>query len=65
VSGEGVGAGNLGGKASVSLSRVAPFTLMSSLFVVKPPGKPGERDLGMVGWVGVIGEGSNPDLIGV
>jgi hypothetical protein len=50
---------------ALSLRRIVPFTLVSSLFVVEFPGKPGERGLGTPERVGVVGEGSNPDLIGV
>lgn len=60
-----MGPSDFGGKVSASLSRVAPFTLVSGLFVFEPPAKPGEKDLGIPARVGVVGVSSNPDLIGV
>jgi len=60
-----MGLNELGGEISTLPSRVAPFALVSGLFAVEPPGKPGGKDLGMPAGVGVVREGSNPDLIGV
>lgn len=55
----------MSGGVSASLSRVAPFTPVSGLFVFGPPEKPGEKDLGIPARVGVVGVVSNPDLVGV
>ena len=59
-----MGLNEFGGEISASPSRVVPFALVSSLFVVEPPGKPGGEGLGMPAGVGVVGKGSNPDLTG-
>jgi hypothetical protein len=50
-------AGDLGGKASASLIRVASFVPVPSSFVVEPPRKPGVKMFGIPGRVGVVGEG--------
>jgi hypothetical protein len=55
----------LDGKALASLSRAVPFMPVSRSFVAKLLGKPREKELDITGRVGVIGEGSNPDLTGV
>jgi hypothetical protein len=55
--------GDLSGKVSASVSRVAPFTPVSSLFVVEPLEKPGRKDL--AARLGVAGGVSNPDLVEV
>lgn len=59
-----MGPGDLSGKVLASLNRVASFVPVLNPFVIEPPGKPGIRELGILGWVGVVGEGSNPGLNG-
>lgn len=50
---------------SALLGRAVPFTSMSTFFGVEAPEKPGDKDFGIPARVGVVGEGSNPDLVGV
>jgi len=59
-----MGPGDLDGKVSTSLNRVVSFVLMAGSLAVEPPGKPGDKELGNPGRIGVVGEGSNPDLNG-
>lgn len=57
--------GGLDDELPVSLRRVIPFVLLLGLFVVESPEEPGGKGSSMLGWAGVVGEGSNPDLEGV
>ena len=59
-----MGPGDLGGKVSALLSRVTSLVLVAGSFADGPPGKPGDKELGNPGRVGVVGEESNPDLNG-